>query len=284
MTTLPDEQNVRRNHDSHRSSFFNLSRYGYFVAPAGSAGVPRPVAFKDLSSKLQTKFKTAGVRRGEQARLVSEAEALYLQIPRSARLDQESITSFLSGKDASHVKAHGGNSVSRSDGFNELNSANNLIWEGQRTNRQRGSRDMTETEMHACIRSNQAVGIKFALKGCLRVGLAGAIFGAALEVPLCVLEQLEKSLEVSVSKVAKDSAKAGAISGLSCAAAYACLSLLPDSIVESEALQLTFHSLAAIGWTSWSIAFIAKLSSVIKKGRQRPDGKERKKVLLMLVI
>ena len=163
--------------------FFTISRYGYQTISPACSKLPVSLDFAALSQKQKLKFKTAGIRPAELQRSNEDAERLFFKIPRHARTSEDNIVAFLTTKDASHIKSHGKEIVPKQEGFNELNSADNLVWETSRVNRRRGARLMTSREIEQANMSNTAEANLFLLTDALKLGARAAIACALLELP-----------------------------------------------------------------------------------------------------
>ena len=254
-------------------AFFRATRYGYFAVSAAQTDVPLPLPFGTLGQRLKTKFRNAGVRASEQARSAEDAELLYLQVPRPARLSEDHIGTFLRTKDASHIKNHGSNHVARKDGFNALNAAENLVWEDSRVNRRRGGRDMTELELESAKQALAAEGSAFFVANAIRAGLRAAFINASLEVPLACLDDfVKREGKISLTTVGKAAIVSGALGAVSGAAFHATLGLLPEALLNHDAFKTAMLALGSLGVAAyiWELAVRIKRAAAVKRPTSEP--------------
>ena len=249
-------------------AFFRASRYGFFAFSASQTDVPASLPFAALSPRLKAKFRNAGVRATEQARTSEDAQNLYQQLPRSARLSEDHIGKFLQTRDASHIKNHGGTQVARKDGFNSLNAADNLLWEDSRTNRRRGGRDMTDTELLNARNAILGEGAMMFVSNALFAGLRSGYIAASLEIPLSTLEDYAThNGHVSISTVAKKTGMVGLAGVISGCTVHSLLYLVPDSFLHSDLFKMSTTILGTLGVASylWELGVRLRKAASVKR-------------------
>ena len=193
-----------------------------------------------------------------------------MQIPRPAKTSEDSVSCFLRNKDASHIKNHGGNQISRKDGFNPLNAAENIVWEDARINRRRGAKDMSELELNlartALVREGNLIFVKNAFFAGIKIGFVAG----SLELPLITLEDyVARQGQVSVTVVGKSSVIAACFGCVSGAVLHAVCGLLPEPWLTSDQFRVFTLALGSLGTAS----YLWELSVRIKKAYEvkRPE-------------
>lgn len=165
-----------------------------------SAQRTRSGMWNNLRPKTQRLFRTRGLGRGLGSRSPKMAQRLYENsVPDAIRNQGEgAVLGFLKGKHASHKK-----SVFRMPGWARRPS--NIVWENEKLNLSRGSRNMTAKEVAAVKSANRVSGISATTRG---VAKGGAI-AAVIEAPVAGVENFLhwKRGRKSRGKAAADAAK-----------------------------------------------------------------------------
>ena len=182
---------------------------GFFHVPLEAA------RFRELSPGLRWRFRIAGLGNGRGIRTPAQAEALYLRsVPASVRnLGERAVWRFLKGKHASHVE-----SVANAPG--KAKASSNVVWESWKSNIQRGSRNMTQTQRLRVTFRNGSHAAGLVSKSAALNAARGGALAAMLEAPVSVAENAihvmkrKKAKEDAAKDVAKDVGKAGVAGGV----------------------------------------------------------------------
>ena len=168
-------------------------------------GVPTG-SFESLSQGLQRKFATAGLR-GDY-RSTAEAQSFYQQsIPHPVRnLGQDSVESFLDGKDASHIQ-----SVQNAPHLASENA--NLMWEDSIINRARGAENMTGSDQFWGQAGNTFDATDLLFRECLETAGMTALWAGLMEAPVATIENYfhYKRVRKTGEEAVQDAAKAIAL-------------------------------------------------------------------------
>jgi hypothetical protein len=259
-------------------NFFDSRIILFLGSAAASTKVPVTITFESLSSKLKTKFKTAGIRNGEISRSSEDASKLFLQLPRNSRTRIDDIAKVLTDKDASHITSHGKEVVKGE--FNPLNSADNILWESAKTNRKRGNRQMTNTEIVSAKNALNAESARILLRNSCSAGFKTGLITACLDLPLnCMDEMIERNQrKISLSKISLKTAKTLLMSGLTGCGIYLALSsLVPEDYMTQ--CETIFNGLSVIAAVSYVFEFGKRVQKVLKIKQVDDDS-----VLLVIVL
>lgn len=266
-----------------RFRFYSVSRYGYFVFPGSTSRLPVGLSFEDLSSKYKGKFRNAGIRPLELPRSIEDAERLYQKVPRYARTSERNLIEFLATKDASHIKSHGKEIINKQDGFNELNSSENLVWESAKVNRKRGSRTMSKQELLQLTVANNNEATMLLLMDAAVQGARGAAIGAMMELPLATFDDLIiHDGEVSLRRVTKRVAFAGLCTGAAASLSFLLLAQVPEDMLQSESMLYLLQALSIASATAWAYELAARVSLYVRLRMEKTEAERRKLLVLVL--
>ena len=191
-------------------------KYWYSFALGVAQSVVQQLPWEQLSQDLVRKFKVNGMRVGQRSLL--DAQQLYdMHIPYPTKiLGEPALRQFLNSKDASHIKSH----INGGTG-----SADNIIFEYYKSNRSRGSKNISQSEFLRIQTSNyfEFLRSKSFYK---KIGMntaKGMFYGALFSASNSAFSNIWNAIdnEVSWEKAAwniindaKDGAIAGGIAGL----------------------------------------------------------------------
>ena len=189
---------------------------------AARAGVN---GWHNLSPETRYMFRTRGLGGARGIRTPAMAQRLYESIPRAVRnLGEGAAKEFVNGKHASHIQSVK-NAPSRAKW------PSNVVWESAKKNVDRGSRNMSASQLaeaKSAIRTSAInVGLKSALKSAAR---AGAIV-SAFEASSAGIENYfhwKRGRKDGV-QAAKDTAKSTAVAGGTAAVTAGGVSLISQA-------------------------------------------------------
>ena len=216
---------------------------GFFVAGESLTKLAENL---DLSAIDLSKFKYAGAR-GE-GRTLEEARLVWESIPEQLRaLGPEEVRKQLDGFDWSHIVP-----FSKGGG----NEAANGVFELAKLNRNRGSDQMTATELETARNVLVDKAFESALQETAATALVGAGVGAAVSCVISCLEFgltyqrgeiTENQLHRNIARaVAKSAVLGGSVAGVLTAVAFAFPALVP--VASPLVMPLVFFGLCAVGY------------------------------------
>ena len=167
------------------------------------------VSYADLGSKLQSKFKTAGLGGERGVRTTVEAQSFFdSSVPDSVKLlGEDAVKEWLAGKDASHIRSF-------ENAPNIVKSDNNFLWENASANRARGAADMTGLEQ---IQINLSGGFESFVATAAEIVPQATLYAAAIEGGISIVENSiyvyrgHKDVSAALQDVAKNTAKSAVI-------------------------------------------------------------------------
>ena len=167
------------------------------------------VSYADLTSSLQTKFKTAGLGGERGVRTAAEAQSFYeSSVPDSVRVrGEDAVREWLAGKDASHIESF--------ENAPELvKSDSNFLWENASANRARGAEDMTGLEQ---IQINLSGGFESFVATAAEIVPQATLYAAAIEGSISIAENSiyvyrgHKDVSTALRDIAQNTAKSAVI-------------------------------------------------------------------------
>ena len=172
-------------------------------------GVVSNVSYADLSSALQTKFKTAGLGGERGVRTAEEAQSFYeSSVPDSVRIrGEDAVREWLAGKDASHIESF-------ENAPDLVKSDSNFLWENASANRARGAEDMTSLEQ---IQINLSGGFESFVSTATEIVPQAMFYAAAIEGSISIIENSiyvyrgHKDVSTALQDIATNTAKSAVI-------------------------------------------------------------------------
>lgn len=186
------------------------------------------VSYADLGSKLQTKFKAAGLGGDRGARTVAESQSFFdSSVPDAVKmLGEDAVNEFLADKHASHIRSF--------ENAPELVKADsNLLWENGSANLARGSENMTGFEQ---LQVNLSNGFDAFRISATEIVPQAMFYAAAIEGGISIVENSiyvyrgQKDIQTALQDTARNTAKS-AVVGLVAGTAIAGASTLGASPV-----------------------------------------------------
>ena len=180
------------------------------------------VSYADLSGKLQTKFKDAGLGGERGVRNAAEAQSFFdSSVPDSVKLlGEDAIRDYLADKHASHIRSF--------ENAPELVKADsNLLWENDSANLARGSENMTGFEH---LQVNLSNGFDAFRISATEIVPQAMFYAAAIEGGISIVENSiyvyrgQKDIQTALQDTARNTAKIaviGLVAGTAIASASA---------------------------------------------------------------
>ena len=167
------------------------------------------VSYADSGSKLQTKFKAAGLGGDRGARTVAESQSFFdSSVPDAVKmLGEDAVNEFLADKHASHIRSF--------ENAPELVKADsNLLWENGSANLARGSENMTGFEQ---LQVNLSNGFDAFRISATEIVPQAMFYAAAIEGGISIVENSiyvyrgQKDIQTALQDTARNTAKSAVV-------------------------------------------------------------------------